>query len=40
MIWPSQRLDSNSRYVVALRNLQNKRGDFVTPSNAFLSLRY
>lgn len=40
IIWPSQRLESDSRYIVALRKLRNKQGDLVAPSMAFTSLRY
>lgn len=40
MIWPSQRLDTSSRYIVALRNLRNKQGGLVIPSKAFISFRY
>lgn len=39
MIWPSQRLDASSRYIVALRNLRNKQGTLVSASSAFTSLR-
>ena len=39
MMWPSQRLESNSRYIVALRNIKNNQGVLVTPSPAFALLR-
>lgn len=40
MIWPSQRLKDNTRYIVALRKLENKQGELVKPSPAFLALRW
>ena len=39
MIWPSQRLNDNNRYIVALRNLHDNSGKLMKPSNAFLALR-
>ena len=39
MIWPSQRLKDNTRYIVALRYLENNQGKLVEPSQAFLALR-
>ena len=40
MIWPSQSLQENTQYIVALRDLKNGRGRLVQSSDAFIALRF
>ncbi len=39
MVWPSQRLDEATRYIVAVRHLRNHHRELVPPSDTFKSLR-
>jgi len=38
-IWPSERLEDNRRYIVALRYMYDSSGRLIKPSSAFSSLR-
>ncbi len=40
MIWPSRRLKSGTRYIVALRYLEDDSGHPIQPSPGFIALRY
>jgi len=39
MMWPAAKLRDNRRYIVAMRNLQDKRKNPIQPSVAFKALR-
>ena len=39
MIWPAAILKFNHRYIVAIRNLKNNKGQPIKPSTAFRALR-
>ncbi len=39
MVWPSQRLQDSSRYIVALRGLKTTQGELIEPSETFQHLR-
>jgi len=39
MIWPTKQLLESRRYIVAIRNLRDASGLYITPSPAFLALR-
>ena len=40
MIWPSQSLQENTQYIVALRDLKNHGGRCVQPADSFIALRF
>ncbi len=40
MIWPSKRLKSGTRYIVALRYLEDESERPIQPSPGFIALRY